>query len=358
MFTKVFYLQKKQKNYMDNYYELKDRESFSSLSALASGPQEYLKYLEREDDENIPEYFLKGKIVDDLRCLPVINQYTVEDYFAENYIINTLETPSGQDLTLANYLIENFSIEEIDKSALLNSISTLKIYNNIKKEDTLLSKYEGIEEYVSFYLNAKASGSPIISFDLYTVCKNIIFGFLADPQTSIYMSNESSGDVEIINEMPILWSIKRNPDIEVLMKSKLDKVIIDHKNQTIQPIDFKTTSSPTDSFKSSYIKYKYYYQAGLYSPAIIYKQLKEEWCKGYKLLDFLFIVGNGVDKPLVYSVPESQVQAAFSLGGKIGFSQIKPVIDLLDDLLWYKENGFDTEKNYCLNGNYEIKVIE
>lgn len=358
MFTKVFYLQKKQKNYMDNYYELKDRESFSSLSALASGPQEYLKYLQREDDENIPEYFLKGKIVDDLRCLPVVNEYSVEDYFAQNYTINTLETPTGQDLTFANYLIENFSLEEINKSVLLDSISELKIYNNIKKEDTLLSKYDNIEEYVSFYLSTKASGNPVISFELYTVCKNIIFGFLADPQTSRYMSNESSGDVEIINELPILWSIKRNPDVDVLMKSKLDKVIIDHKNQTIQPIDFKTTSSPTDSFKSSYIKYKYYYQAGLYSPALIYKQIKEKWCEGYKILDFLFIVGNGVDKPLIYSVPESQIQAAFSLGGRIGFSQVRPIIDLLDDLIWYKENGFETEKNYCLNGNYEIKVIE
>ena len=187
---------------------------------------------------------------------------------------------------------------------------------------------------------------------------NIIFGFLADPQTSQYMSNESSRDVEIINELPILWSIKRNPDADVLMKSKLDKVIIDHKNQTIQPIDLKTTSSPTDFFKSSYIKYKYYYQAGLYSHALIYKQIKKKWCKGYKILDFLFIVGNGVDKPLVYLVPESQIQATFSLGGSIGFTQVRPIIDLLDDLLWYRENGFETEKNYYLNGNYEIKVFE
>lgn len=358
MLIKVFYLQKKQKNYMDNYYELKDRESFSSLSALANGPSEYVKYLEREEDENIPEYFLKGKIVDDLRCLPIINDDTIEEYFTENYIINTLDSPTGQDLTFANYLIDNFTIDQIDKSVLLESIAELKIYNNIKKEDTLLAKYEGIEDYVSFYLTAKSVGNPVISFDLYNLCKSIINGFLQDPQTSQYMSNESSGEVEIINEMPILWSIKRNPDVDVLMKSKLDKVIINHKNQTIQPIDFKTTSSPTESFKSSYIKYRYYYQAGLYSPALIYKQIKEGWCKDYKLLDFLFIVGNGVDKPLVYSVSEDQIQAAFSRGGKIGFTEIKPIISLLDDLLWYRENGFETEKNYYLNGNYEIKVIE
>ena len=342
---------------MENYHDIKDRESFSSISALASGPKEYLKFKEKVEDE-IPDYFIKGKIVDDLRCLTPVDNVTIEQYFDDNYVINTLDTPTGQDFILAKYLIEKYDTHlDITNEAVLDAIKELVIYGSTKKEELLVAKYKQIEDYVIFNISNKHSDRKVISFEIYSSCLDIIYTLIKDETISPYMNNESTEEIEVYNELPILWELTLG-NTNIPMKSKLDKVIVNKVDKTIQIIDFKTTGDNTSKFTKSYIQFRYYYQASLYLTALHYKQVKEEWYIDYTILPFKFIVANDSSKPLIFVVNDTDIKLSTFGESKIGFNKVKGWMEVLKDLIWYNENGFETEKEYKLNGSYELKVFE
>jgi hypothetical protein len=345
---------------MENYYEL-ERESFSSISKLADGPQAYLKAKEEVFEDK--DYFVRGKLVDELRCLEDFND--IETFIQDNYFINTVEMPTAQSYELANYLSSNFdSIKEINDKVILESIKLLNLFGSTKKEELLLEKYKAVSEYVEFKLKTKNSDKKVLEWNDYIICKDIIQSFLNNSFTSEYMNNVSTEETEYINEMPILWEILLEGN-KIELKSKLDKVIINHTNKTIQPIDFKTTGDNTTKFKKSYIQFRYFYQAAMYLGALSYKQYKEKWLTDYTILPFKFIVETtdfkSIGNPLVYEVPfqEATIATQNKAGYKIGYTPIKGWIELLEDLVWYRENGFEKDRTYIENGGkYELKIFE
>jgi hypothetical protein len=340
---------------MENYYEL-NRESFSSISKLADGPKAYLNYKEGVFDDD-KTYFRIGKLVDDLRCLD--ETVDINEYILQHYAVNTFTDPTAQSLSLAKYLIE--IDKEITDQVALDTIKELGLFGSTKKEELLLAKYKEVEDYVLFFKN---NDKPIISFEEYTIAEKIINSFRQDEFVKQYMSNTSTESIEYFNELPILWEIVLG-DKKVELKSKLDKVIVNHTDKTIQPIDFKTTGDNVTKFKKSYIQLKYYYQAAMYLAALSYKQYKEKWLEDYTILPFKFIVETtelkNIGKPLIFEVPFEEASIATQNKGlyKVGFTVIKGWIELLEDLIWYQENGFEKNREYVSNGGkYELKVFE
>ena len=72
------------------------------------------------------------------------------------------------------------------------------------------------------------------------------------------------------------------------LKGAVDKVLVSHKNKTIQPLDLKTSYNVL-GFRDSYYKYRYYRQ-GSYYTFLIEQWAKEQGWADYTILPFIFIV--------------------------------------------------------------------
>ena len=135
-------------------------------------------------------------------------------------------------------------------------------------------------------------------------------------------------------------------------KSMMDKVIVDHKAETVQVYDLKCTWSVENFYSEYYLYRRAYIQGYLYWCAA------ESWAydRGYGLYEVLlpkFIVCDSTNyaNPLVYSMtPESMVKAlnGFEYKGR----EYPGVKQLIDDLRWALENDVwnISRENHINNG--------
>ena len=176
-----------------------------------------------------------------------------------------------------------------------------------------------------------------------------------NPTTSKYF--ETSKDVEILDQYSIYFNYEG-----IECKALLDRVIVDHKNKTIQPIDFKTMGDQTIYFPKSLRQRRYDIQAAFYTEAL---KSKKEY-ETYKILPFKFIVESTINpgNPLVFTCSQELLRIGqfgapkTYLYGKIvseGYDhmseyksmvtlEIKGFHQLIEDYKWYMENEFEKNK--------------
>lgn len=136
----------------------------------------------------------------------------------------------------------------------------------------------------------------------------------------------------------------------------LDRVIVDHDNKTVRFIDLKTGMNPAEEFESSFIKFKYYFQAAIYTLAFkgIKKSLKLS--DEYTLLPFEFLyIGRYQKIPLLFVFTNKWYNAAIK-GFKKGPYTYRGLNDILDMIKWHYENRvFDLSKFiYDSNGKVNL----
>ena len=171
-----------------------------------------------------------------------------------------------------------------------------------------------------------------------------------NPTTSKYF--ETSKDVEILDQLAIYFSY-----CGIDCKALLDRVIIDHKNKTIQPIDFKTMGDQTLYFPKSLRQRRYDIQAAFYTEALKSKKVYET----YEILPFKFIVESTVNpgNPLVFTCSSELLDIGkngrqpYKLCDKpysfehityMKFDEIKGFHQLIEDYKWYMENEFEKSR--------------
>jgi hypothetical protein len=134
-------------------------------------------------------------------------------------------------------------------------------------------------------------------------------------------------------------------------------ILIDHENQTVEFIDLKTGAGNGDEFISSFIKYRYYFQAALYMR--VYQHIMEEYgIVGYTLLPFKFLyIGRKEKVPFVFEVSDKWIDAAFNGFVTLGGYEYKGINELLDEIKWHWQNKvFNMPKEaYENDGRMAIK---
>ena len=130
-------------------------------------------------------------------------------------------------------------------------------------------------------------------------------------------------------------------------KALIDVLYFNDDDKHITVADIKTTSSSLKDFDNSINKYRYDIQAAFYVDAV------RDKFKDYSV-SFEFIVQNTNDvfNPLCIEVDE-----AFLDRGRNGAFGYKGYLQLLDDLKWYREHGFQNHRDLstvgkitCTNG--------
>ena len=95
------------------------------------------------------------------------------------------------------------------------------------------------------------------------------------------------------------------------------EIIVDHQEKIIYPIDLKTSGHAEEDFEQSFITWRYFIQAQLYS--YILKQVisKDEYFKDFKIAHYSFIVINRYTlAPLVWRYKNNFSEIPFIYEGK------------------------------------------
>ena len=290
----------------------------------------------------------------------------IEEFNQKFHISNLQNKPSDTIKSIVNQVYDEQKAFNLRNPTFDQTIGVLQDYpgyillacndHNYQpnwKDSTRVAK---VGESWEYWEDLKAAeGKVVLSQEENDLISQIVMSIRTNPTTSKYFQVENNF-VEILDQYSIYFTYEG-----IECKALLDRVIVDHKNKTIQPIDFKTMGDQTLYFPKSLRQRRYDIQAAFYNEALKSKKVYET----YEILPFKFIVESTINpgNPLVFTCSQELLRIGqfgapkTYLYGKIvseGYDhmseyksmvtlEIKGFHQLIEDYKWYMENEF--EKN-------------
>jgi hypothetical protein len=332
-------------------------DSSSSLKDFSQDRKKYYKkYIlgEKVEDKDSSAANM-GRIVETLLMEP----HLFDDKF---YMSSCSSTPTGLmlDFVEALYKHTRDATDENGKvKAPMNELleaayrdSGFKI-----KYEAVITKFIGsdAEIYYNEIRTVRSKNLTVVNTTEISIAEKIVEQLRINTTTAPIVNLTSSSRYEIIDQMQVEgYTIDGHK-----FKSMLDKVVIDHKEKTIQPYDLKCTWSVENFYEEYYLYRRAYIQAYLYFYAMNYAVTDEaSSCYGYKVEYLKFIVCDSTNyyQPLIYTLDMDDMNDAYK--GFVHKGRTYPGVgDLIAALTWCKEtNTWNiSHKNYLSNGVVNIK---
>ena len=262
------------------YYDIKaiSNSSLSKINSTQSGhPKKYKAFMNGEEEKLNTLSLERGKLLH--KWVENSDAFEVSEIEApsEMGIIWVKEVLRLEELN-KDIIITEENLDSIFNKLILIAKDKLDIYNNIKKEFTIIEKFK--KELLEYYTFLKYPSNKIA---LTKTTKNILFNCYQSLYTHPIANSllfEQLEEVQVFNEQAIYFQIEN-----VNCKSLLDRVIINHNNKTVKIIDLKTTSKPIANYPNEFAYYHTYRQLALYGKAIIelLKQLEYKDIEDYEI---------------------------------------------------------------------------
>ena len=260
----------------------------STLKKILISPQEYIKAKERQlaKDESTEQHFVFGSLVDSLLT------ETKQD-FDNKYAVVPDDT--GVSETIAKIvkgvyddMYEKTPTNLEDYPGEILKHCNYELYQSRWKDETRFKKI--VEQGSKYFDILKKCGTrTIITESEYAKAVNCVMALRSDKFTGPYCQKKSSNDhIEIIDKHVVQFKYSG-----LEFKGEIDRIIIDHKNQTITPIDFKTTGKSVLNFENSFWHFRYDFQAAVYDLGLHLdksEKLQKYYQNGYSINRFLYIV--------------------------------------------------------------------
>jgi len=313
--------------------------SYSLLKAVDdSGPQALVNKIEIHNSG-----IDFGKRLDDFISLS-------SEEFNKKYLVAD-HSMSG-DLEILAKIVANSSFTVLDEDyfeQVIKIIDSNNFFKTVTKNETKIKKFNTPEfdHYVS--LLRKHPDKTFITYAEYTKLVDARFSLFNHKSTKKYFNCENH--CEEIYQLEIIYQYK-NKNIKTI----LDKLIINHYEKTIQPLDLKSGSVDSYEFIKSFFNYKYYIQGGLYQKAV------EEWIKNTKLKDylilpfkFIFLPTYNLNNPKTFIFTKKWYNASWKgFTTKSGYVY-RGIDELIDIVSWHIENQiFNETKQFYENEEIEL----
>ena len=331
----------------EEYKENKKIPGYSILSKLSSDVRSVKSILDGIEKKTKSLDF--GSLLDIRLLTP--NDFDNTFYILSNMPSTAFKALADEYIRLKEIYSESGANEDLfDRdSCILQARENIGFDARLKDATVIKQFIENCNDYVIELTNDRAKDKILVSTYDVTLCDTLIDMLKTNQFTSKYFN--PTENIEVLTQLIIEFKDKEGRDI----KCKLDMVYIDHNNKTITPIDVKTYS---ESFVANYYKFKYYYQAAIYSSGIIWYMLNvRPELADYKLNLFEFITINSCGKfpPLIYKIPSNHLETA-SFGGMLNNRTIKGWVELLNDFYWHlQEDRWEYSREVYTNG---FKMIE
>ena len=206
------------------------------------------------------------------------------------------------------------------------------------KYESVIKRFEApeIQEYVEFVKDSQ--GKTILSPNEWLSARGMQEMLLNNEFTQKYLVDLPSNPmIDDHNQMVIKWKFGK-----LECKSILDKVLVDHNDKRIIPMDIKTTSKGVGNFIQSFIRYGYFRQCSFYDYAIRYwlehlSEIKDHQQWTIEPFRFIVVDSNLNDFPLIYKCSAADLKFGKN-GGYLPYSTkyIKGWMDLTEDLTFYQ----------------------
>lgn len=338
-------------------YRAVQMDSSSSLKDFSTDRKKYYKkYMlgEKVEDKDSAAANM-GRIVETLLMEP----HLFDDKF---YMSSCASTPTGLmlDFVEALYRVTRDATDEFgvvgrefaDISLEAYSLSGFKI-----KYEAVIGKFFGsdAEIYYNEIRTVRTKNLTIVNTTEISIAEKIVEQLRINSTTAPIVNLINSSRYEIIDQMQVEgYTIDGH-----LFKSMLDKVVIDHKEKTIQPYDLKCTWSVENFYEEYYLYRRAYIQAYLYYHAMLHLTREEDSpYYGYDVEYLKFIVCDSTNyyQPLIYTLDINDMGDAYD--GFVHKGRTYPGVgSLIAALTWCREtNTWNiSHKNYLSNGIVNIK---
>jgi len=338
-------------------YRAVTMDSSSSLKDFSQDRKKYYKkYIlgEKVEDKDTAAANM-GRIVETLLMEP----HLFDDKF---YMSSCSSTPTGLmlDFVEALYRVTRDATDEngVVKTPMNELLEAAYKDSGFKiKYEAVITKFIGsdAEIYYNEIRTVRSKNLTVINTTEVSIAEKIVEQLRINTTTAPIVNLTSSSRYEVIDQMQVEgYTIDGHP-----FKSMLDKVVIDHKEKTIQPYDLKCTWSVENFYEEYYLYRRAYIQAYLYYRAMLsLGGDKASTCHGYKVEYLKFIVCDSTNyyQPLIYTLDDDDMEDAYK--GFVHKGRTYPgVQDLIAALTWCVTTGTWTisHKNYLSNGVVNIK---
>lgn len=168
-------------------------------------------------------------------------------------------------------LTDHFSLEES-----IEKINIDDMLVDFYKSRSLQSKHATLIKDGSEYWFAlcQAADKTLVSPDVFRQVHECMDSITSHDLAKFLLIGGDDGEWdEALNEAEITWKEEwqltmDEPPVELDMKAKLDRILINHETKKIALVDLKTTRSPLGKFHDTVIKYEYHRQLAFYQFAL------------------------------------------------------------------------------------------
>lgn len=338
-------------------YRAVEMDSSSSLKDFSQDRRKYYKkYIlgEKVEDKDSSAANM-GRIVETLLMEP----HLFDDKF---YMSSCTSTPTGLMLDFVEALYKHTRDCTDEDGKVTRPMNEL--LEDAYKDSGFKIKYEAVitkfvgsdaEIYYNEIRTVRSKNLTVVNTTEVSIAEKIVEQLRINTTTAPIVNLINSSRYEIIDQMQVEgYTIDGHK-----FKSMLDKVVIDHKEKTIQPYDLKCTWSVENFYEEYYLYRRAYIQAFLYYRAMFILVTDEASpCHGYKVEYLKFIVCDSTNyyQPLIYTLDDNDMNDAYK--GFVHKGRTYPgVQDLIAALTWCVTSGNWTisHKNYLSNGVVNIK---
>ena len=332
-------------------------DSSSSLKDFSQDRKKYYKkyFLGEKVEDKDSSAANMGRIVETLLMEP----HLFDDKF---YMSSCTSTPTGLMLDFVEALYKH-TRDATDENGIVKTPMNELLEAAYKdsgfkiKYEAVISKFVGsdAEIYYNEIRTVRSKNLTVVNTTEISIAEKIVEQLRINTTTAPIVNLTNSSRYEIIDQMQVEgYTIDGHK-----FKSMLDKVVIDHKEKTIQPYDLKCTWSVENFYEEYYLYRRAYIQAYLYFYAMLHiASDPDSPYYGYRVQYLNFIVCDSTNyyQPLIYTLDMEDMDDAYK--GFVHKGRTYPGVgDLIAALSWCITTGTWTisHKNYLSNGVVNIK---
>ena len=235
-----------------------------------------------------------------------------------------------------------------------------ELYQSRWKDETRINKI--VEQGSKYFDILKKCGTKtIITESEYAKAVNCVMALRSDKHTGKYCQKKSNDPkILIIDKHVIMFE---HEGLE--FKGEIDRIIVNHKEKTITPIDFKTTSKSVLNFENSFWHFRYDFQAAVYMLGLTKdksERLKSYYEEGYSFKPMLYIVVETFLKnpPMVFEISTAAINTGL-YGNVDKVPKIKENLEgfyqAIKRFKYATENdAWEYPMEYDINGKTTIKL--
>lgn len=329
----------------EDIYRADPAKSYSMLAAFFREGPSIIPHL---DEKKSSDALKRGSLVDTLLTEP--------EEFENKFVIAEVNKPSDTMCQIVESLWlggdkTTGDLDKISDEVILRCANSKELYPGYKEETRIKKVRELGSNY--FSLLSISEGKTIMSQFEYNQAIACVDTLKNHVYTRDYFFDDPFDD-----ETESYYQLKFKTDSNPFVRIMFDRIICNHKDKTIQPIDLKTTGKNEELFDHSFIDWSYWIQSNMYSQVLQHVCSKDEYFKDFKILPFKFIVINRDSlSPIVWTDKNNLVSGdRIDCNGKV-YPYWKR---LYEDFCWHFDNNYYqyTHKTYNLKGERELTNLK